>query len=173
MSLSFYDASVGAYLQTLGGVANVLEKGKSFALQGELDLDEVVNLRLRDDMAPFTFQVLSVWHHSLGAIKGLKAGGFEPPPKMAGLDYARCQALIAEAIEGLESENPDDINALADQTIVFRVGGSEIPFTNTHFLTSVSLPNFYFHATTTYDMLRMQGVPLGKMDYLGQLKTGA
>jgi hypothetical protein len=56
---------------------------------------------------------------------------------------------------------------------VFRIGGNEIPFTTTRFLLSFSLPNFYFHATTTYTVLRLHGVPLGKRDYLGQLRIGA
>ena len=57
--------------------------------------------------------------------------------------------------------------------MVGRLGKREMPFTNQNFLLSFSLPNFYFHATTTYDILRMLGVPLGKMDFLGKMKLGA
>ena len=56
--------------------------------------------------------------------------------------------------------------------MVFKLGKNELPFTNQNFLLSFSLPNFYFHATTTYDLLRMLGVPLGKMHFLGQMKVG-
>ncbi len=56
--------------------------------------------------------------------------------------------------------------------MVFKLSDSEVPFTTTNFLLSFSLPNFYFHATTTYDILRMHGVPLGKFDYLGALRVG-
>jgi len=173
MSLSLYDTSVPSYLQILGGVANVLAAGEKYAAENGLDLEELINFRLRDDMAPFSFQVVSVWHHSLGAIRGIKAGEFAPPPALEALDYSKLQSLVAEASEELQAESPDAINALADKNMVFKVGGNEIPFTNVNFIQSFSLPNFYFHATTTYDMLRMHGVPLGKMDYLGALRVGA
>jgi hypothetical protein len=88
MTISLYDAGVASYLQILGGVARVLDKGQQFADETELDLDALVDFRLRDDMLPFGFQVISVWHHSLGAIRGMQAGLFEPPPGMGDLDYA-------------------------------------------------------------------------------------
>ena len=173
MSVSLYDASVATYLQTLGGMANVLEKGKSHAQEGALDLEEIVEFKLRDDMAPFRFQVVSVWHHSLGAVKGLRARLFEPPPQMGDLDYGKLQGLVAEATEELDKVSREEIDGLADQPMVFRVGGRDIPFTTTNFVLSFSLPNFFFHATTTYDVLRMHGVPLGKMDFLGSLRVGS
>ena len=57
--------------------------------------------------------------------------------------------------------------------MLFRLGEREMPFTTNAFLTSFSIPNFYFHSATTYDVLRIHGVPLGKMDFLGALKVGA
>ena len=173
MPLSLYDLSVASYLQTLGGVANVLAKGEQHAADSDLDLAELVNYKLRDDMLPFSFQIISVWHHSLGAIKGLKAGEFAPPPKMSGMTYQKLQELVAEATAGLEAESREEIDALADKPLVFKMGSTDIPFSTTNFILSFSLPNFYFHATTAYDVLRMHGVPLGKMDYLGALRIGA
>jgi hypothetical protein len=172
MSIAFYDASVASYLQTLGGVANVLAKGEALAAEGKLDLDAVVSHRLREDMLPFSFQVISVWHHSLGAISGLKQGLFQPPPKMDGVDWERLKGLVSEAIDGLQGESREDINALSGRPMMFKMGSTEIPFTSDSFLLSFSLPNFYFHATTTYSILRLHGVPLGKMDYLGALRVG-
>ncbi len=87
MSLSLYDLSVASYLQTLGGVANVLAKGEQHAAEGGMDLDELVSFRLRDDMAPFSFQIISVWHHSLNAVKGIKEGLFQPPPQLSDMNY--------------------------------------------------------------------------------------
>ena len=171
MSVSLYDLSVASHLQILGGVANVLAKGEEYAATGNMDLEEIVSYQLREDMAPFSFQVISVWHHSLNAIKGLKAGEFSPPPKMSGLDYQGLRGLANEAIEGLQGETPEAINALADKPMLFKMGKTEIPFTTDNFMLSFSLPNFYFHATTTYAVLREHGVPLGKMDYLGQLRV--
>lgn len=172
MTLSLYDASVASYLQTLGGVANVLAKGEQYAASGELDLDALVSFRLREDMLPFSFQVISVWHHSLGAVNGMRAGLFEPPPSLGDVDYQKLKGLVTEASEGLQSATREEIDALADKPMVFRAGKREIPFTTTNFILSFSLPNFYFHAATTYDVLRIHGVPLGKMDYLGALRVG-
>ena len=171
MSLSLYELCVPAYLQTLGGVANVLATGAGHCAENDLDLDELVEFRMRDDMLPFSFQVISVWHHSLGAIKGIKAGEFAPPPKLDDVDYARLQGLVAEASEALQAQSAQEIDALEGKPLTFKVGGNEIPFTTTNFIQSFSLPNFYFHATTTYAILRMHGVPLGKMDYLGALRV--
>ncbi len=172
MSMSFYDLTVANFLQGLGGVANVMAKGEAHAEAGNFSLDEIVRYKLRDDMAPFSFQVISTWHHSKNAIEGFKAGLFEPPPKMQDMDWQKCKELVAEATAYLEATTPEEINALADQPMIFRVGGKETPFTTTNFAQSFSLPNFYFHAATLYGMLRTHGTPLGKMDYLGHLRAG-
>lgn len=171
MSSTFYDHSVGSYLQILGGVAGVLEKGRAAAAEQGFDLDELAKYRLRDDMAPFSFQIISVWHHSMGALKGMQAGLFEPPPTMSGMSFDKCEALVREARAFLEALNRESVNALSGNDMLFRIGSREVPFTTDSFLLSFSLPNFYFHATTTYSVLRIHGVPLGKMDFLGPLRT--
>ena len=172
MSVSFHEVSVGSYLQVLGGVAGVLDKGASHAAEAGLDLQELVMTRLRDDMMPFHFQVVSVAHHSWGAMQGLQKGSFSPPSFDLDKDYAGLQALVAEARDGLAGLDAAKVEVLAEKSIVFKLGKTELPFTNRNFLLSFSLPNFYFHATTTYDILRMLGVPLGKRDFLGPMKVG-
>jgi uncharacterized protein len=171
MAISLYDLSVTNYLQVLGSVSNVLEKGAQFAGETGLDLDDIVQTRLRDDMLPFQFQVISVMHHSRGAIEGIQAGEFSPPPAL-GLDYAGLQGLVADASSMLEALPEDEVNALEGKSMFFKVNDFEIPFTAENFILSFSLPNFYFHATTTYSILRMAGVPLGKMDFLGNMRVG-
>ena len=172
MSVSFHEVSVGSYLQVLGGVAGVLDKGASHAAEAGLDLQELIMTRQRDDMMPFHFQVVSVAHHSWGAMQGLQKGSFSPPSFDLDKDYAGLQALVAEARDGLAGLDAAKVEVLAEKSIVFKLGKTELPFTNRNFLLSFSLPNFYFHATTTYDILRMLGVPLGKMDFLGPMKVG-
>lgn len=172
MSFSFYDVSVGSYLQILEGAAGVLETGKAHAAEAGLDLQEIVMTRLRDDMMPFHFQVVSTAHHSWGAIQGIQKGEFRPPSFELDLDYAGLQGLIQEARDGLSGLDRADVEALADGSLIFKLGKNEIPFTARNFILSFSLPNFYFHATTTYDVLRMQGAPIGKMAFLGQMKAG-
>jgi hypothetical protein len=112
-----------------------------------------------------------VCHHSLGAIRGIRDGLFTPPPGM-NLDYAGLQGLVQEAMTELQGMSRDDIDALENRAMKFKAGDFELPFTGGNFILSFSLPNFYFHATTAYDILRMANVPLGKMDYLGTMRVG-
>jgi hypothetical protein len=122
-------------------------------------------------MLPFRFQVISVVHHSLGAINGIKEGVFSPPPSLDS-DYVALQDMVKDAFKQLQSMPIDDIEALAGKAMKFKMGDFEIPFTAENFILSFSLPNLYFHATTAYDILRMAGVPLGKRDFLGDMRMG-
>jgi len=173
VSFSFHEVSIDSYLQVLEGVAGVLDKGASHAAEAGIDLQQVVMTRLRDDMMPFHFQVVSVAHHSWGAIQGFREGCFSPPSFELDKAYADLQSLVAEARDRLAAVDRAEVEALAEKSIIFKLGKREIPFTNRNFLLSFSLPNFYFHATTTYDILRMLGVPLGKMDFIGPMRIGA
>jgi len=171
MSMSLYDLSVAGYLQTLGGVAGFLDRGLAHFTEKNVDPSEIVETRLFPDMFPFRFQVQSVAHHSLGAIEGVQKGVFSPPADLQPLDYQGLQKLVADTREGLQRVQPGELNACAGRDVVFKFRDRQVPFTAESFLLSFSLPNFYFHATTAYDILRMKGVPLGKRDFLGQLRV--
>ena len=172
MSLSLYDISVPNYLQMLGSILGVLSKSAEHAEQNGLDLDTLLAAKLPPDMLPLRFQLVSVVHHSLGAIDGMKQGLFMPPSVMM-LDssYEDMQTLLKDASKEIESMTQDEINALSGKPMLFKMGGFELPFTAEDFMQSFSLPNFYFHVTTTYDILRMEGVSLGKLDFLGKIRT--
>lgn len=172
MTTALYDLSVGSYLQIVEAAANVMQKGADYCTEQGIDLNEVVAARLREDMAPLHFQAVCVAHHSMGAIKGIQAGEFAPPSGYGEMDYAGLQGLLVETSDYLKGLDTDSINGLSGGRLVFKIGGNEIPFSVENFVLSFSLPNFYFHATTLYDILRQQGVPLGKMDFLGALKIG-
>jgi len=170
MAISLYDLTVLSYLQTLGGVAGFLDRGLAHCMDNGLDPEEIVETRLFPDMLPFRFQVQSVTHHSRGAIEGVKAGVFSPPPQIPPIGYADLQKMVAEARATLEALTPDEVNALEGRDMAFALGEHKLPFVAENFLMSFSLPNFYFHATTAYDILRMKGVPLGKRDYMGKMR---
>jgi hypothetical protein len=170
MAIALYDLSVASYLQTLGAVVGFLEKGRAHFAANEVDLDEIVETRLFPDMLPFRFQLQSVAHHSLGAIEGAKKGLFQPPPQAPAYDYRGLQELVGAAREGLQKVTPSEVNVLEGRDVVFQLRDFKMPFTAEGFLLSFSLPNFYFHATTAYDILRMKGVPLGKRDFMGQMR---
>ena len=171
MALSFYDTSVGTYTQIVEAAVNFLAKGQEHCESNGIALPDVVETRLYPDMSNFHFQVVCITHHSLGALRGMVGGEFSPPDYPE-TDYAGLLSMTRETLDALQAMSAEEVNALAGQRMVFKLGGNEIPFTNENFLLSFSLPNFYFHTTTAYDILRMQGVPLGKRDFLGALKMG-
>jgi hypothetical protein len=173
MPTSLYDMSVANYLQTIGAVAGLLDKGLAHCTSSNSDPGEMVESRLAADMLPLRFQIVSVAHHSLGAIEGVKNGVFSPPGQTAALDFAGLQKLIADTGDALRRLTREEVNALAGRDVVFQFRDRKVPFTAENFLLSFSLPNFYFHATTVYDILRTKGVPLGKRDFLGQLRIKA
>ncbi|UTD28191.1 DUF1993 family protein [Bradyrhizobium sp. WD16] len=170
MTISLYDATVPGYLQILGAVEKVLERGAAHAREHGIDPAELVEARLYFDMLPLRFQIVSISHHSRGAIEGAGRGLFEPPESSQSYDYAGLQALIAETRQALEKIAPDAVNALEGKDMVFQLGDRRLPFFAGDFLLSFSLPNFYFHATTAYDILRTKGVSLGKRDFIGRLR---
>ena len=170
MAISLYDVTVASYLQTLGAVAGVMEKGLAHAKENGADLAEIVETRLCGDMLPFRFQIVSVAHHSRGAMAAAKNGVFVPPSGRPDLDFAALQSLVSDARNELSGLTPDAVNALVGCDVAFKLGERTLPFTAEGFLMSFSLPNFFFHATTAYDILRHKGAPLGKRDFMGRLK---
>jgi hypothetical protein len=170
MGVALYDISVGCYLQTLSAVSGFMDRGLKHCTEHGIDPETIVETRLFDDMAPFRFQIASVAHHSLGAMQGLQKGVFGPPPASGPLDYKALQQLVADAEAGLKALQPETVNALEGREMAFVMGELRIPFTAENFILSFSLPNFHFHATTAYDILRTKGVPLGKRNYLGPMR---
>ena len=170
MAFSLYDATVANYLQTVGAVAGFLDRGGAHYVDNNMDPNDLVETRLFADMLPLKFQVLAVAHHSVGAIEGVKAGLFGAPTDMPGIDYAGLRKVVADAQAALKKYTPADVNGLAGKDVTFKIRDFVLPFTAEGFLMSFSLPNFHFHATTAYDILRTKGVPLGKRDYLGAMR---
>ena len=169
MAFSLYDATVANHLQILGAVGSFLEKSLAHFREKGIDPAEVVETRLAPDMLPLRFQIVSVAHHSRGAMEAAKNGVFVPPSGKPDLDYAALQALVAEARNELAALTPEAVNALIGREVTFKIGDRVLPFTAEGFLMSFSLPNFFFHATTTYAILRHKGAPLGKRDFMGRL----
>lgn len=173
MAISFYDASVANYVQTLSAMTGVLDKGLGHCRETSIDPETIVETRLAPDMLPFSFQIHSVAHHSLGAIEGIRNGVFRPPGPKEPHSYAQLQGVVADALAALKKLTPAEVNGLESNDVVFEMRGMQMPFTAVGFLQSFSLPNFYFHATTAYDILRSKGAKLGKRDFMGALRMKA
>ena len=167
MALSLYDVTVPSYLQILGGVSGFLDRGLTHCRDAGIDPGEMVETRLWGDMLPFSFQIRSVAHHSRGAIEAARKGVFNPPGPAPAQTYADLQALIADAKSALETVSAAEVDGFAGRDLIFQAGDFKMPFTAEGFFLSFSLPNFYFHAATAYDILRSKGVPLGKRDFMG------
>jgi hypothetical protein len=170
MAISLYDLSVTGALQVLGAVTGILDRGQAHCVDNNIDPNSLVEARLVDDMLPLHFQIVSVVHHSLGTINSLKAGIATPPPAVGPLDYAGLQKHVADATSALKALTAEEINGYEGKDVTFEMGSFKLPFVAEGFVTSFSVPNLHFHATTTYDILRARGVPLGKRDYLGQMR---
>lgn len=171
MAASLYDLSVAGYLQTVGAVAGCLARAAEHCAQMRSNPDEFVSARLFEDMAPFHFQIECVYHHSVWALEAVKSGVFAPPALVGPIPYADLQAMMAQTQAALKAFTPDEVNRWAGKELDFQIGPRRLLFTAENFFLSFSLPNFHFHAVTAYDILRMEGVPLGKRDYEGRLRT--
>jgi hypothetical protein len=169
MSINLYDATVMNYLQTLGAIEGVLARGLEHCSKSGIDPQQIVETRIFPDMLPFRFQVANVINHSVGAIEAARSGTFTPKPTPE-LDYAGLQKALGEARETLSKVSAEEVNGFVGKDVKFLFNERAIPFTGEGFLLSFSLPNFYFHSSMAYAILRGQGVPLGKRDFMGQLR---
>src|SRR3974390_817260 len=110
MAFSLYDATVANYLQILGATIGFVDKSLTYFREKAIDLSYVVDARLAPDMLPFRFQIVSVAHHSRGAMEAAKNGVFVPPSAKPDLDYAALRALLTEARNDLSALTPEAVN---------------------------------------------------------------
>jgi hypothetical protein len=171
VSTSLYDLSVPTFLQTVRSIDGFLSRAATHFAETGVDADAFVHTRLFEDMAPFHFQIEAAWHHAVWGVEALKTGAFTPPALVGPLPFADLQAMIAGGEAALEAFTPDEINACAGKELDLQIGPRMLAFTAEDFILSFSLPHFHFHAVTAYDILRAHGVPLGKRDYEGRLRT--
>lgn len=168
MPITFYDAVVPSNLQVLRALNGVLAKAATFsAEQGRAEAD-LIDARLAPDMFPLGYQVKSCAVHSVGGIEGTRRGSFSPDRSEWPTDFAGLRALVQKAIADLEALEPAALDALSDADTRFVAGEMSLPFKGADFLLSFSQPNFYFHAAIAYAILRAEGVPLSKRDYMGR-----
>ncbi len=170
MSFTLYAATIPSYRQILGAVAGLLRTAEAFCTERGLAPAEIIQARLAADMFPFAYQVKSAAVHSIGAIEGVRQGVFSPDTTVPPDTFAALQERIASALAALEAIDPAEIEGFLGRPMRFVSGERKLDFTAEEFLLSFSQPNFYFHATTAYDILRWKGIPIGKRDYIGKLR---
>ena len=169
MAFSLYAATVPSYLQILGAVSGLIDKAEAFCTEQKIAPADLIQARLAEDMLPFAYQVKSTAVHSLGAIEGVRQGVFSPDMTPPPDTFAALKARLAQATSALQAVKPAEIESFIGRDMCFKFGERRIDFTAENFLLSFSLPNFYFHAATAYDILRWKGVKIGKRDFMGRL----
>ena len=170
MTFSLYAATIPSYQQILGAMTGLLVTAETFCAEKHLAPEEIIEARLAQDMLPFAYQMKSTAVHSLGSIEGVRRGVFSPDMTPPPQTFAGLKTQIAETLAALAAIDPAEIDGFVGRDMRFEFGERRLPFTAENFLLSFSLPNFYFHAATAYDILRWKGARIGKRDFTGRLR---
>ena len=169
MSLSIYQASVPVFVRTLTNLKNILAKGAAHAQAKKIDEEGFMQARLAPDMFPFTSQVHIATDMARAGAARLTGND---PPKYEDTEKTidELKARVAKTVAYLKSLDKAKIDAAADREITFPLGPvNKGAMKGDDYLTHFVLPNFYFHLTATYAILRHAGVEVGKRDFLGQI----
>jgi uncharacterized protein len=169
MAVSMYHASVPVFLQLLGGLKGTLDKAQKHAAEKKWDEATVLNLRLYPDMFTLARQVRQASEHAFGAGR---AAGVEPP-QLPAIDnsWAEMQSRLDKTIDFLKGLRPDQLDGKEDSQVTLTVGGQPRTFRAQPYLYHFAMPNFYFHTTTAYNILRGLGIEIGKRDFMGAMPS--
>lgn len=170
MGMSLYEATVPSFRQILGSVGGLIGKAEAFCAERGLAPEALIQAKLAEDMLSFAYQVKSCAVHSIGAIEGVRQGVFAPDRSPPPETFDALRTRLTEAGAALAALDPAEIDGFVGRDMRFEIGERRLPFVAEQFLLSFSQPNFYFHATTAYAILRAEGVPIGKRDFLGAMR---
>ncbi|MBX9761092.1 MAG: DUF1993 domain-containing protein [Beijerinckiaceae bacterium] len=166
MSVSMYTVSAPIFIQFLTALSGVLDKAQAHIDAKKLDESFFMGMRLYPDMHNFTRQVRASCDHAVNAcarIAGVELPAFENDETT----IAQLKARIDKAVAFVRTIKPAQIDGMEDKEIVVKFASGERRFTGQSMLINFSLPNFYFHTTTAYAVLRHCGVDVGKRDFMG------
>lgn len=166
MALSMYDVSVPVFIRALTNLSAILDKGAAHAKAQGTDAAELIQTRLIADMDPLPAQVQRASDSAKGCVARL-AGIEIPSFPDDETTFPELQERIAKTIGFLKSIRPDQLEGSETRTVELKLRQGPITFDGKSYLLGFALPNFYFHVTTAYDILRHKGVQIGKMDFLG------
>ena len=166
MTISMYQASVPRFVNILSNLSNIIDKAQAHVDAKKLDPTTLTAYRLFPDMLPMTKQVQIACDAAKGVVARL-AGADIPVYEDDEKTLADLKARIAKTIAFIRTVTPGQVDGTEDKEIVIKRGDKETRYTGMQFLLGHALPNFYFHVTTTYNILRHNGIEIGKRDYLG------
>ncbi len=166
MNISMYQASVPRFVNTLGNLSNILDKAQAHVDAKKLEPAALTGYRLFPDMLPMTKQVQIACDTAKGVVArlaGVEIPAYEDNEKT----LAELKARIAKTVAFIQTVTPGQVDGSEDKEIVIKRGDKETRYKGMQFLLGHALPNFYFHVATAYNILRHNGVEIGKRDYLG------
>lgn len=166
MSLSIYEASVPPFIRAFHNLAAILEKGAVHAAETSLDPASLIEARLAPDMLNLAGQVQRASDTAKASI-GRLAGITPPSFPDTETTFPELQGRIAQTVRFLEGITAEQLAGAEDRAITMNLAKRPVTFTGRSYLLTFGLPNFYFHITAAYAILRHKGVALGKLDYLG------
>jgi hypothetical protein len=168
MAFSIYQSSVPIFLKTLGNLSAILDKAAAFAAEKKIEPAVLLGYRLAPDMFSLTGQVQNAADHAKRATARL--AGIEAPPYPDNeASFAELKARIDKTVAFIQTVKPAQIEGAETREIKMKAGGVDRTFTGQAYLLHNALPNFFFHTTTAYAILRHCGVSVGKRDFIGQL----
>ena len=169
MAISLYDFSVPVLTHGLTNLSAILDKAATHAAEKKYDSAVLAGARLFPDMHPLTRQVQIACDTAKGAAARL--AGIEPPKHEDNeATFADLKARIAKTVEFLRSVTAAQMNDAESRPIELKFPNGTLKFTAVKYLTDFVLPNFYFHVSMVYALLRKSGVEVGKMDFLGAIQ---
>jgi len=166
MPISLHQASVPTFNRGMRNLSAILNKAEEHAAERGDAPSMLIEARLAPDMFPLNQQIQRASDTSKGAVARL-AGIDVPSFPDTETTFSELQERIAKTVAFLESVPAEQIDAGEEREVILRPQGMEMRFDGKGYLLTFALPNFFFHVTTAYAILRAQGVPLGKMDFLG------
>ena len=166
MTISMYQASAPRFANTLKNLSAILDKAQAHADARKIDPRVLTAARLYPDMFPMSRQVQSACDTAKGAVARL-AGVEIPVHEDTEQTLEELKARIAKTIAFINTVKPAQVDGSEDREVVLKFRSGEVKFKGMQYLLGHALPNFYFHATTAYDILRHNGVEVGKRDYIG------
>lgn len=167
MTFGIYEASVPVFRQVLKNLSALLDKAEAHAAEKGIDVATLLDGQLAPDMFSFTRQILIATDHAKGAVARL-SGNEIPKFEDTEKTVAELQARIRKTQDFIDSIKPEQFAGGEDRDIKLVFPWATYDFTGQRYLTYWALPNFFFHATTAYGILRHQGVPVGKADFIGR-----
>ena len=168
MSISMYHVSVPVFTKTLGNLAAILDKGAAFAALRKIEPSVLLAYRLAPDMLNLTRQVQIAADHAKRAparLAGIEAPAYEDNEA----SFAQLRTRIDRTLAFIETLKPGQIDGSETRNVTLKIGGSEQILSGQAYLLHNALPNFFFHVTTAYAILRHCGVDVGKKDFIGQI----